>query len=147
MTTDDVQTLLRHHGYRVTQPRRAVWRALVEADGHLTVDQIASRVHALDADVNLASIYRSLALFQELDLARESRLGDQEAAHWELAHPDEHFHLVCDDCGRIDHHVGSLVEEIRGHLQRGHGFEPRDVELTVTGRCEDCASRADAGEA
>lgn len=145
MATDDVQTLLRHHGYRVTQPRRAVWRALTEASGHLTVDELATRVHRVEPSVNLASIYRSLALFQELDLARESRLGDGDAARWEVAHPDEHFHLVCDECGRIDHHVGSLVEEIRAHLSEGHGFQPRDVELTVSGRCAECSGQAGQG--
>lgn len=142
MVTEDIQLLLRRRGYRVTRPRRAVWRALSEADGHLTVDELATRVHAEDPKVNLASIYRSLALFQELDLVRESRLGDAEAGRWEVAHPDEHFHLVCEVCGDVDHHMGSLVQEIRDHLSSGHGFEPRDVELTVTGRCAACARSA-----
>jgi Fur family ferric uptake transcriptional regulator len=83
-------------------------------------------------------VYRSLSLFSELDLARESRLGDQEASRWELAHPDEHFHLVCQRCGRVDHHVGTLVASVREHLRRGHGFVPDDIELTVTGTCADC---------
>lgn len=140
MATDDIQELLRDHGYRVTQPRRAVWRVLAEAHGHLTADQVAARVHDEDPGINLASIYRSLALFDELDLVRESRLGEADASRWEIAHPDEHFHLVCDDCGRIDHHVGSLVQEIREHLSDGHGFEPSAIELIVNGRCADCVA-------
>ncbi|MBW3663640.1 MAG: transcriptional repressor [Actinobacteria bacterium] len=142
MAPDDIELLLRRSGYRVTQPRQAVWRALVDANGHLTVEEIAQRVQRRDPGVNLASIYRSLALFEELELVRESRMVGEEASRWELAHPDEHFHLVCDSCGRIDHHVGTLVEEIRDHLADGHGFEARDVELIVTGRCSDCAGRA-----
>lgn len=140
MTTDDITGLLRHRGYRVTQPRRAVWQALVEAEGHLTVEELFDRVRDHDPGVNLASIYRSLALFEELELVRESRIGGEDASRWELAHPDEHFHLVCDRCGRIDHHVGTLVEEIREHLTEGHGFVPRDVELIVSGLCADCAT-------
>lgn len=137
-----MQRVLRRRGYRVTRPRRAVWRALVEADGHLTVEELTGRVHARDPTVNLASVYRTLALFEELDLARESRLGGAEAGRWELAHPDEHFHLVCDHCGRVEHHEGSLVQQIRDHLSFGHRFEPRDVELIVTGRCADCGPSA-----
>ncbi|MDX1657988.1 MAG: Fur family transcriptional regulator [Nitriliruptorales bacterium] len=140
MVTDDIRGLLRRGGYRVTQPRREVWRALNEADGHLTVEEITERVHDRDPGINLASVYRSLAVFEELDLVRESRLGDEDASRWELSHPDEHFHLVCDECGRIDHHRGSLVEEIRDHLVEGHGFEPSGVELIVTGRCADCTT-------
>lgn len=146
MSRDDIHTLLRRRGYRVTQARRAVWRALVEAQEHLTVDELTARVHAREPGVNLASVYRSLALFEELDLVRESRLGGEDASRWELAHPDEHFHLVCDDCGRIDHHVGSLVEDIREHLASGHGFEPRDVELIVTGRCARCQAIANGSQ-
>lgn len=138
--TDQISELLRERGHRVTRPRRAVWDVLTRAAGHLTVEEIARRVRREEPGVNLASVYRSLALFSELALVRESRLGDQEASRWEIAHPDEHFHLVCERCGTIDHHVGTLVAEVRDHLRRGHGFEPRDVELTVTGLCADCRS-------
>ena len=129
---------LRDAGHRVTRPRRAVWAALVGADGHLTVEELTARVQEDEPGVNQASVYRSLAVFEELDLVRESRLGDEEAGRWELAHPDEHFHLVCVDCGDIDHHVGNLVAQVRDHLDRGHGFEPLQIDLVVTGRCSSC---------
>lgn len=138
--TDDMAQALREAGHRVTRPRRAVWSALVEAEGHLTVDELASRVKVHEPGVNLASVYRSLAVFAELEMVRESRLGDEDAGRWELAHPDEHFHLVCEECGSIDHHVGTLVQEVRDHLTDGHGFQPREVELIVTGLCGDCLS-------
>lgn len=140
MRTEEIVHLLRDRGHRATRPRRAVWQALVDADGHLTVEQLAERVRERAPGVNLASVYRSLALFEDLDLVRESRLGDEDAGRWELAHPDEHFHLVCEECGRIDHHVGTMVEQVREHLREDHGFEPRDVELIVSGRCADCVA-------
>jgi Fur family transcriptional regulator, ferric uptake regulator len=135
VTTVELDRTLRERGYRATVPRRAVWEALVRAHGHVTVEELAELV--VD-DVDQASIYRALALFEELGLARMSRLGDSEASRWEPAHPDEHFHLVCTDCGRIDHHVGSLVADISQHLDRDHGFEVQRVELVVDGRCERC---------
>lgn len=139
---DEFSRVLREHGCRVTRPRRAVWGVLRGADEHLTVEQIVEELTRAGEDVDVASVYRTLALLEELDLARTSRLGDSGASYWEVAHPDEHFHLVCDECGHVDHHVGSLVEEIRDHLGAGHGFEVRDVELIVTGRCARCAARA-----
>ena len=135
----DIAELLRARGHRVTRPRRAVWDVLRRADGHLTADEIAQRLEAGDTGVNLASVYRSLALFSELALARESRLGDADAARWEVAHPDEHFHLVCQRCGDVEHHAGSLVADVRDHLRQGHGFLADGVELTVTGTCASCA--------
>ncbi len=144
MADPDIDDLLRDRGHRVTDQRRAVWQALVEGEGHRTAEEIAAAANR-DAEVNLASVYRSLALFAELDLARETRLGGEEASHWEVAHPDEHFHLVCDDCGAVDHHVGTLVQQIRDHLSVGHGFEPTDIELNVRGRCATCRTAHEAG--
>jgi len=135
----DIAEVLRARGHRVTRARRAVWKALEEATGHLTVEELTDRVRDQEPGVNTASVYRSLALFSHLDLVRESRLGGDEAGRWETAHPDEHFHVVCEQCGRVDHHVGDLVERIRSHLATGHGFRTATVELTVTGRCARCA--------
>jgi Fur family transcriptional regulator, ferric uptake regulator len=137
-TVTDIDRTLRAQGHRSTRPRRAVWRVLAAADEHLTVEQIDDRLRAGDDAVDLASIYRTLALFADLGIARETRLGGEEASRWERAHPDEHFHLVCAECGDVDHHVGSLVAQIHHHLDEGHGFEVRDVELVVTGRCARC---------
>ncbi len=135
VTTVELDRTLRERGYRATTPRRLVWAALLRAPGHVTVEELAEMV---DDQVDQASIYRALALFEELGLARTSRFGDSDASRWEPAHPDEHFHLVCTDCGRIDHHVGSLVEQITDHLDRGHDFEVQQVELVVNGRCHRC---------
>lgn len=140
----DLEDELRTRGYRVTQPRRAVWDALRTASGHLTVDEVSDRTRELGYDVDLASVYRSLALFEELELARTSRLGDSEAGRWELAHPDEHFHLVCEVCGDVDHHVGTLVASIRAHLDEGHDFDVDRVELVVSGRCTRCRVPAES---
>jgi Fur family transcriptional regulator, ferric uptake regulator len=139
----DLDRTLREQGHRSTRPRRAVWRVLAGADAHLTVEQVAAAVSQGGDEVDLASIYRALALFAELGLARETRLAGEEASRWERAHPDEHFHLVCAVCGDVDHHVGSLVAQIHDHLDRGHGFEVRDVELVVTGRCASCREAAE----
>ena len=113
---------------------------LSTAGGHLTVEQIADRVKAIDPGINLASVYRALTLFAELGLARESRLGTEKAARWEPAHPDQLFHLVCSECGKVTHHGGDLVEQVRTHLHDGHSFHADSIDLVVTGRCEDCAA-------
>lgn len=140
MSATDLQDSLRRSGYRVTRPRRAVWDVLSTADGHLTVEEITAEVEARGEEVDLASVYRTLDVFEQLGLARMSRLGE-EAGRWELAHPDEHFHLVCDQCGEVDHHVGSLVAQIRDHLADDHGFATRTVDLVVHGRCHRCGRR------
>ena len=83
-------------------------------------------------------MYRSLSLFAELGLVRESNLGANEAIHWELAHSDESFHLRCAACGRVEHHTGDLVAQVEHHLSFHHGFQASRVELLVHGTCRDC---------
>jgi Fur family transcriptional regulator, ferric uptake regulator len=133
--TSELDDTLRAHGYRVTRPRRRVWRALHDADGHVTVDELA---RAVGGDADVASVYRTLSLFEELGLARMSRFEDGDAGRWEPSHPDEHFHLVCRSCGSVDHHVGTLVASIESHLAEGHGFLAEQIDLTVRGLCARC---------
>lgn len=142
MASDQLLTLLRQHGHRSTVPRRLVWDALTSVEGHLTAEQITARVHARDPSVNLSSVYRTLALFSELHLVRESKLGTDGGSRWEQAHPDDQFHLVCDTCGEVQHHAGDLVDDVRTHLAEDHGFTAARVELVVTGLCRRCSTKS-----
>ena len=134
----DLQTLIRASGHKVTGPRLVVWDVLESSEGHLSADEITTRARASTTAINRASVYRTLSLFAEIGIARESNLGTDEAARWEVAHPDEHFHLICSSCGRVDHHIGDLVEQIRTHLGEDHHFVVSQIELSVTGLCHDC---------
>lgn len=142
----DVGHVLREHGYRLTSPRWLVWSVLRSAEGHLTADEVTERVNEADPTVNRSSVYRSLTTFEELDLARRSHLGIDESSRWEIAHPDDEFHLVCRSCGSVGHHAGELVGQIRSHLRQRHDFVADGVDLVITGECFSCsaARRSDA---
>lgn len=136
----DVRHALSEHGYRLTSPRWLVWSALRSAEGHLTAEEVTERVNKADPTVNRSSVYRSLTLFEELDLVRRSHLGIDESARWELEHVDDAFHLVCRSCRSVDHHAGELVGWIRSHLSEHHDFVAEGIDLVVTGECADCAN-------
>ena len=140
-SVSELGVVLRDHGYRLTSPRWLVWSVLRSAGGHLTAEQIADLVNQADPTVNISSIYRALTLFEDLDLVRESHLGIDGSARWEIAHPDDHFHMVCHRCGSVDHHEGGLVDQIRSHLGDHHAFDANNIDLVVTGICQDCADR------
>lgn len=134
----ELGVVLRDHGYRLTSPRWLVWSVLRSAGGHLTADEVYARVNEADPTINISSVYRALTLFEDLDLVRESHLGIDDSARWEIAHPDDHFHLVCRMCGSVDHHEGELVDQIRSHLGEHHEFSSENVDLVVTGVCASC---------
>lgn len=133
----DVAHRLRGEGYRMTPQRQLVWEVLREAEHHLTAEEIHAQVSRTVPDFNVASVYRTLTLLAELGLAHEVQLGDGRG-HWEIAHPDDEFHLVCRSCGTVTHHPGDLVEQVRQHLSGEHGFKPEDVDLVVHGVCASC---------
>jgi Fur family transcriptional regulator, ferric uptake regulator len=135
----ELTELLRESGNRITEPRLRVWEVLNRSNEHLTVEEIGRQVHSMDPTINTSSVYRTLALFAEMGLVRESTFGSDEGARWELAHPDDHFHLVCRSCGEVNHHEGDLVDQIRDHLAGGHGFAAEQVDLVVTGLCANCS--------
>lgn len=134
-TSTSLASVLKEHGHRTTQPRRAVHDVLVAASGHLTAEQVATQV---DVTVNLATVYRALAVLEDVGLVRSVRLDDDGPTSWELSHPDDHVHLVCTQCGAVDHHVGSAVAQLRQHLLEGHGFQATDIDLVVSGLCAAC---------
>jgi Fur family transcriptional regulator, ferric uptake regulator len=133
----NVADRLRNEGYRLTPQRQLVWDVLQRAEQHLTAEEIHARVAETVPDFNVASVYRTLALLAELRMAKEVHLGE-DRGHWEVAHPDDEFHLVCRSCGAVAHHSGGIVEEVRSHLGASHGFEADEVDLVVHGTCADC---------
>lgn len=134
----DLESVLRVHNLRVTTPRRLVWHVLADNADHLTAQSIFESVHAIDPSVNRSSVYRTLSLFADIGVARESKLGDDEASRWEPAHDDDDIHLVCDGCDVVQHHSGDVVRKLTAHLGDHHGFTARAVEIVVRGRCAHC---------
>lgn len=134
----DLDATLRSHGHRVTQARRVVWDVLEKAGGHLNVHQIADQVHAVDSSINVSSVYRALALFDEMHLVRESRLED-DATTWEVRHEDAVIHLVCSSCSGVQHHDTKIINALRAHLETDGDFAPEMIDVRVSGLCSSCA--------
>lgn len=133
-----LESVLRRSDHRVTRPRQLVWDVLHDTDRHLSALEIVDAVHHRDPGVNSSSVYRTLTLFSELDLVRESRLG--ETSTWEPAHDDAVIHLHCTTCGSTTHHDAAIVDTLRQQLERSDTFDPRSIDVRVTGLCSSCRS-------
>ncbi|MCB0973368.1 MAG: transcriptional repressor [Actinobacteria bacterium] len=123
-------------GYRVTAARNAVWRVLQSHPEHLSAGDIADRVRQVDPGVNRSSVYRTLALFAELGLVRESLMED--GVHWEEAHADAVIHLVCTRCGKVLHHRTPTVAALERELHEADSFRPDAIDVRVSGACHSC---------
>lgn len=129
-----IEQHLRDEGIRATRARVAVFHALERAGRHATVDDLAA---VIGGGVNVASIYRSLALFEDLGLVQRTA-GPGDATAWELRHADDQIHLVCTACGAVTHHPVGEAADLIAHVREDHGFEVRRASVTMEGRCRGC---------
>src|SRR5947209_3293651 len=96
-------------GYRLTMQRQLVWDTLRQSKKHLSAEDLLEQIRRQYPRFNLATVYRSLEVLEELRLVKDTRIRDR--AYYELAGEGiDHYHLVCDQCGstRSEEHTSEL---------------------------------------
>jgi Fur family ferric uptake transcriptional regulator len=124
---------------RQTAQRRAILRALDEAHGPLTPQEVLEQAGAHHDGLGLATVYRNLGALQETGEVVAVHLPN-EAARFERAHAahSHHHHFRCETCGRVfELNTTCPVAVLEGVTLPG-GFEVRDHALTLYGFCPDC---------
>ena len=131
---------LRARGYRLTPQRQLVLEA-VSSLGHATPEEIVTTVRRTASGVNISTVYRTLELLEELGLVRHTHLG-HGAPTFSVSTDDDHVHLVCRDCGRVQEASPDVVAPVVQELAATRGFQVDVGHLAVFGRCADCAATA-----
>jgi Fur family ferric uptake transcriptional regulator len=135
---DQAIETIRLSGGRITVDRRAVIEALDDSDDHLTAEQLADAVWAQHPDINLATIYRTLELFERLDIAFHVHIG-HGPSRWHLA-DDVHHHLVCEVCNKVIEIPDTTFDPLRVRLVADTGFVIDPHHFSLSGRCAECAA-------
>lgn len=138
----DSSVALRQAGLRVTAQRRAVLGALQGA-AHATAAEIASRIAALPEDtfseVSRQGLYNVLEDLTRVGLVRCVEPAGS-ATRYELRTGDNHHHLVCRSCGRIEDIACAVGETPCLNLPNGKGFTIEEAEITWWGECMQCTA-------
>lgn len=117
-------------GYRLTNARREVVRALLCAREPLSVQKIAERV-----SVDEASVYRTVALLREQKLIEE--IIEPGATRRYAVAKGHHHHIVCTDCSRVVHIPCNDKRQVR--IRHPEFIDIIDHDVTYYGRCHSCA--------
>jgi Fur family ferric uptake transcriptional regulator len=133
---DGILSLLRQRGGRLTAARRAIIAALLDAEGHVTADDLTAAVQRAHPDVHLTTIYRCLDTLEELGVVEHVHLGHGRAVY-HLA-TDTHQHLVCEQCQAVVEVPDSLFADLGERLEAQYGFSMRLNHFAVLGRCAAC---------
>lgn len=144
---EEVLATLRAGGGRITSPRRAILRALIDHHGHPTAEQLTADVQSIQPDVHESTVYRFLDELERLGVVDHVHLGHGPAVYHFA--DDPHHHLVCDGCGLVVEVPVRTLEQFRGLVRRDLEFEMELRHFALPGRCKDCAAsrRAGAGPA
>ena len=128
---------------RQTAQRRAILRALDEARGPLTPQEVLDRATEHAGGLGLATVYRNLSALAEHGDVVAVHLPN-ESTRYERAGRGHHHHFRCERCGQVfELHATCPVAVLEGVTLPG-GFEVRDHALTLYGLCPDCRGGAPA---
>ena len=141
-TTDDktLTSALRERGQRVTPQRLVINRLLRERDRHVSADELLEALEERLPNVSLPTVYSTLELFEELGLVR--RVGSVAGRVVWDSRLDEHHHVACSRCGRVEDIDAPVDASAALVAARDAGFTDGHADLVVTGLCRDCARRA-----
>lgn len=130
---------LRSQAGRVTRSRRVVLETLEQLRRPSTPKEIEDA--ATQGGCDLATVYRSMALFESMGLVRRVDFGDG-LARFEIADADpnghHHHHLVCRVCGRIVRLDDCILAEMDARLADRYGFRQISHRLEFFGICPKC---------
>jgi len=110
---------------------------LEQSDGHLDAETLYRQAKGLDPNISLATVYRTLAVFKELGLVEEHRLG-REHCYYESVQERPHYHFTCRECGRVIEFDSLLVAQIEQELSEQKGVQVLGVHLHISGYCSEC---------
>lgn len=125
-------------GLRSTAQRRLITELFFRANGHLSIDDLLARVRRKDPRVGYATVYRTLKLLVECELAAERHFGDGRTRFEIRDEAEHHDHLICLSCGRIVEFEDERIELMQEQVAERHGFSVSSHKHELYGVCAEC---------
>ncbi len=108
-------------GLRMTEQRRIVARVIAAADDHPDVEDLYARASGVDPKISLATVYRTVKLFEETGLLDKLEFGDGRA-RYEDAERDHHDHLIDVNTGEVIEFVDPDIEALQERIAARLGY-------------------------
>ena len=136
---ETLQAYMVKKGLRSTSQRRLVTDVFFRSGGHMSIEDLLAKVREKDSRVGYATVYRTLRLLAECELANVRHFGDG-VTRYELADDGEHHHdhLICTSCKRIVEFEDEAIEVLQDRVAERYGFELQSHKHELYGICSDC---------
>ena len=120
------------NGVRLTDQRKLVARIMSESDDHPDVDELHKRVSKVDSKISIATVYRTVKLFEESGIvAKHDFKGNK--ARYEQAPQEHHDHLIDINTGEIVEFVNEDIEKLQKQVAEKLGYKLVDHKLELYG--------------
>jgi len=131
-TKIDVEALCAERGLRITEQRRVIARVISDSDDHPDVDVLYQRSSAIDPKISIATVYRTVRLFEEAGILDRHDFGDGRA-RYEAAPEAHHDHLIDVETGKVVEFVDPELEALQKQIAEKLGYRLVDHRMELYG--------------
>ena len=128
----DIEALCAQRGLRITDQRRVIARVLSDAQDHPDVEALHERASAIDPRISIATVYRTVRLFEEAGILDRHDFGDGRS-RYEAAPEAHHDHLIDVETGRVIEFVDPELEALQRLIAEKLGYRLVDHRLELYG--------------
>ena len=119
--TSQLERLCVEKGLKMTGQRRVIARVLSESSDHPDVEQLHQRATKVDPRISIATVYRTVRLFEEADILERHEFGDGRARYEEM--PEEHHdHLIDVNSGEVIEFCNEEIERLQREVAARLGY-------------------------
>ena len=129
---DRIEKLCVEKGMRMTEQRRVIARVLSTSHDHPDVEELHRRAHAVDPHISIATVYRTVRLFEEAGIIERHDFRDGRSRYEET--PDHHHdHLIDMKTGKVVEFVDEEIEALQNAIAKKLGYKLVDHRLELYG--------------
>jgi Fur family ferric uptake transcriptional regulator len=130
---DRIEKLCVAAGMRMTEQRRVIARTMSSSEDHPDVEELHRRASKIDPKISIATVYRTVRLFEEAGILERLDFRDGRARYEEVSN-DHHDHLIDVVTGNVIEFQNAEIEILQKEVARKLGFELVDHRLELYGR-------------
>lgn len=128
----DLEALCAEKGLRITEQRRIIARVISESVDHPDVETLYERASAIDSGISIATVYRTVRLFEEAGILDRHDFGDGRS-RYEAAPEAHHDHLIDVETGKVIEFVDPELEALQKVIAERLGFRLVDHRMELYG--------------
>ena len=119
-------------GVKLTDQRRIIAKVMSQSEDHPDVDELYKRVSKIDSKISIATVYRTVKLFEEVGILTKHEFRGGKARYEELSE-GHHDHLIDIKSGEIIEFVDDEIEKLQKKVAEKYGYELVDHKLELYG--------------